>query len=263
MIQLKPRPETPSILTSQAVQNHIASLRNHVEHGENLQSTDFEGAFAFWRNKCVKKALFAMHSEKCCYCERYRDETREMDVEHFRPKAGVSEAPNHPGYWWLAYDWNNFFYSCKKCNQDHKKNQFPLMNEALRAYSPDDDLVREKHFLINPETENPEEFIIYDWTKLKGFFVKAIGCDDELRGDRTIKVLGLNNDTLLRRRAELVGQLQQLVETMHAVLQRGTERQVQRTAKLIKKATSSDLEFAGFRRYFFQNAGLGDYIANK
>lgn len=260
MIKLKPRPATPPTLTSQQVYALVENLKRRVENRKPLSSRDFDGKY--WRQKDVKEALFEMHSGKCCYCERKRDETRELDVEHFRPKAGITDAPIHPGYWWLAYKWDNYFFSCKKCNQEHKKNQFPLMDERTRAYTPKANLEEEKPFLINPEKENPEEFIGFEWTKVWGVYVKSVGLDDELRGYTTIKLIGLNDGTIPEQRAEIVGILQELVETMHAAIKRGPASEVNRTAELIGKETLSEREFAGFRRAFFRSAGLGQYIAN-
>jgi len=260
VIKLKPRPAVPTTLTSEVVRNLAESLRNRVQAGEALQSKDFDSSY--WRADDVKSALSKMHSGKCCYCERKRDEKRETDVEHFRPKALVSDDPSHPGYWWLAYEWENYFHSCKKCNQEHKKNQFPLMDGSSRANTPDADLAGERPFLINPEKENGEEFIIFEWTKARGIFVKAVGFDDELRGYTTIKILGLNDGTLPAQRAEIVGLLQELAVTMHTAKRIGTRDVVIQTAKLIKKETSAEREFAGFRRYFFREAGLDEYVAN-
>ncbi len=114
MIKLKARPDVPPTLTSDEVLDFVEDLKRRVESGEDLKSADFEGKY--WRKGDVKEALFEMHyNGKCCYCERRRDEKRELDVEHFRPKAKVTGKRTHPGYWWLAYKWDNYFYSCKKC----------------------------------------------------------------------------------------------------------------------------------------------------
>lgn len=260
MIKLKPRPTIPATLSSASLQEYIEGLNQRVQAGDKLQSTDFDGSY--WRANDVKKSLSDMHSGKCCYCERKRDEKRETDVEHFRPKACVTEEPQHLGYWWLAYNWDNYFYSCKKCNQTHKKNQFPLMLGSLRAFNPTDNIANEKPFLLNPEKDNPEDFIIYEWTKTGGLFVKAVGLDDDLRGHTTIKILGLNQGTIPAQRAEIVSILQELVETMHVATKRDPDRAVKEVAKLIKKETLAEREFAGFRRDFFRHAGLGNYIAN-
>jgi hypothetical protein len=63
---------------------------------------------------------------------------------HFRPKGQVNEAyrvvtiqtvkgqqSEHPGYFWLAYNWENLLPSCALCNiVKGKKNQFPISSPA-------------------------------------------------------------------------------------------------------------------------------------
>ncbi len=260
MIKLKPRPGVPLTLAFERVRAFVEHLKERVAAGEALESKDFESAY--WREDDVKRALFEMHSGKCCYCERNRDERRETDVEHFRPKARVTDDPTHPGYWWLAYEWDNYFHSCKKCNQEHKKNQFPLMDGSSRARTPEDNLTEEKPFLINPENENPEEFIGFEWDKAYGVYVKAVGRDDDGRGDRTIKITGLNQGTIPEERAGLVNFLEHIIDTMKWAQRQGNTRSIEDTAKLIKTESISEKEFAGFRRAFFRGNGCGNYVRN-
>ena len=59
----------------------------------------------------VKDELFEIHYGKCCYCEE-KFVKRDLHVEHFRPKGGFKQSRNQdydcfPGYYWLAYCWNN------------------------------------------------------------------------------------------------------------------------------------------------------------
>jgi len=232
-------------------------LRGCVARGERIASDRFT---PHWSKADVKQALYQMHRGKCCYCERRRDERREPDVEHFRPKAAV-DGCNHPGYWWLAYDWHNYFFSCKKCNQEHKKNQFPLLDESKRAVCAQDDLANERPYIINPETEDPEQYIGYDWQSAYGQFVKAIGLDDDGRGDRTIRIVGLNQGAIPGERAELVKDLEQIVETMKWALREDKQGTIDRTADVIREETRSEKSFAGFRRAFFRGHGLGPYVS--
>lgn len=55
-------------------------------------------------------------------------------VEHFRPKGGWRQSPGQPieqpGYYWLAYEWSNLFLACGPCNSRHKRNLFPLTDQA-------------------------------------------------------------------------------------------------------------------------------------
>lgn len=261
MIKLKERPDVPPILVSDEVLDLVDDFKRRVGLGEDLKSADFEGKY--WRNADVKEALFEMHyNGKCCYCERRRDEKRELDVEHFRPKAKVAGERSHPGYWWLAYKWDNYFYSCKRCNEDYKKNLFPLIDETMRVYSEDVDLSSESPFLVNPELEDPEEFIGWEWYKAYGVLVKAVGEDELGRGAKTIQITGLNEDDLPVERAELVRHLGHIAQTMLWAKRSGIESTIENTAKEIYFETRSERVFAGFRRAFFRGMTLGEYVAN-
>jgi hypothetical protein len=93
---------------------------------------------SIYRHSTVMDALMVAQRHKCCYCERSR-ETVELDVEHFRPKAAVQQSIGaeilHPGYYWLAYSWDNLYLSCKRCNTGWKRFLFPLADPAKRARS--------------------------------------------------------------------------------------------------------------------------------
>jgi uncharacterized protein (TIGR02646 family) len=259
MIQLKKRPPIPKTLASSAVTKLKAELEERVSKGEHIAS---EGFPRHWSNSDVKKAVYDMHRGKCCYCERTRDERREPDTEHFRPKAKV-DGIDHPGYWWLAYDWGNYFFSCKKCNEEHKKNQFPLLEESARAMGPNDDLEKEQPYLINPEKEDPERFIGFDWQRAYGVFVKAVGIDDQGRGDMTIRITGVNQGTLPEERAEQVKFLAHVTDTMKWALREGKQGAIDEAAAIIRDATDSERIFAGFRRAFFRGQGLGKYVSEE
>src|SRR5262249_6192965 len=75
--------------------------------------------FEFTRYKewAVCRALDDLFHEKCAYCESSYRAVDSCDVEHYRPKGGVTESPKHRGYWWLAAHWQNLLPSCPPCNQ--------------------------------------------------------------------------------------------------------------------------------------------------
>ena len=66
-----------------------------------------------WR--ILKIWLANLSDDKCWYCES-KILRPNSDVDHFRPKAGVTcerqPLAEHDGYYWLAYDWQNFRLSC-------------------------------------------------------------------------------------------------------------------------------------------------------
>jgi hypothetical protein len=62
---------------------------------------------------------------KCAYCEQKIYSDQHGDLDHFRPKGAVAdenyepvmiavdgEVKDHPGYYWLCYNWKNLLPSC-------------------------------------------------------------------------------------------------------------------------------------------------------
>ena len=155
----------------------------------------------------VKKTLISAQHGKCCYCESKFTSTSPGDVEHYRPKSACQqkngEKLTKPAYYWLAFEWENLFFSCEICNRSHKKNLFPLANPKDRASSHSDDLNQEEPLLINPENEDPEEFISF-----QGAIVYSI--EDNKRGKATIKTTGLDRIELENRRRTELEKLQRI-----------------------------------------------------
>lgn len=83
---------------------------------------------------------------KCWYCET--EEIRsDKSIDHFRPKGKVDDELSHDGYWWLAFDWDNYRCACTFCNSRRnfeetnggKGCKFPLVNKKTRIFTPNDD----------------------------------------------------------------------------------------------------------------------------
>ncbi len=254
MIKLGKRRSPPKSLNDKTVKDLKKAIAAKIKAGEKVKSEEF---YPHWRKKDVRKDLLEIHHGKCCYCERKRDFQRELDVEHFRPKAGV-HGVDHPGYWWLAYSWDNYFNSCMRCNRDFKKTHFPLKSEKMRAFGPDDDLNKEKPQLINPIDENPEDFIGYKWDNEE--IVLSIGKDAEGRGKETIQILRLNRSSLLRERADIILNLKAMAKLMKIARSQNNVDMKDEGAAMIKAETSPKKTFAGFRRAYFRSLGLGEYI---
>lgn len=258
MIRITERTNTPPTLQSHQVVSAKQELNDKASSGETIQSSDFHSAY--WRAQDVKDNLFEGQKAKCCYCENFRSPSREFDAEHFRPKAGVAGEPNHPGYWWLAYEWSNLLYACKTCNETYKKTQFPIDGE--RACRPEDDLDVENPALVNPIDEDPEEFIGFDWQRSYGKMVRAYPLDDNDRGSKTINIVGLNRPELLEERAEIVPFLQDLARGIKVADARDRFDIVEELASKIRLQTSSKRRFTAFHRAFFRAQELGKYIAD-
>lgn len=105
-----------------------------------------------------KNALRDLSYGKCWYCESI-DPRSDNAVDHYRPKGNVKDAtPPHGGYWWLAFEWKNYRFSCTYCNSIRKsaetaggkQDYFPLWDESARARSAKDDLEDELPLLLDP-----------------------------------------------------------------------------------------------------------------
>ncbi|MCZ6673941.1 MAG: hypothetical protein O7C75_13495 [Verrucomicrobia bacterium] len=256
MIKLGPRPNVPPSLNGKTVLKKKVEIEQKIADGQKIKSEDFP---SYWLNVDVREPLWAIHHGKCCYCERKREIKRESDVEHYRPKSAVTKESNHPGYWWLAYEWTNYLYSCKPCNETHKGNFFPLLEGSPRATGPNQDTASERPVLINPIDDDPESCISYNWWDGAGIYVKALGCDDEGRGSDTIKILSLNR--LMEDRAELLGLLMNLAQSMIHAQRQNNQQMVDKFATDIRSSTSAKKQLAGFRRAFFKAQGLAEYVA--
>jgi hypothetical protein len=86
--------------------------------GKRAGSVEFKSDY--W--KPAKDQLKKETHNKCAYCEADTAVVAHGDVEHFRPK-GI--------YWWLAYCYDNYLYSCQICNQVYKSDSFPIRGARL------------------------------------------------------------------------------------------------------------------------------------
>jgi uncharacterized protein (TIGR02646 family) len=170
------------------------------------EAADHEARREVYGDDRVRAALEALFCDKCAYCETKITGGSDWEVEHFRPKARVAERPDHPGYFWLAYEWSNLYFSCTLCNQRRrdrprwgdcslagtggKGDQFPLLDEGGRAMSPSHDLDRERPLLLDPCRDDPDQVLSYNGLGE----IMAIG--DDPRGHATIDVFHLDRRRL-------------------------------------------------------------------
>jgi uncharacterized protein (TIGR02646 family) len=153
----------------------------------------FEFKSSIYGHPSVKDQLIEEQHGKCCFCESDFRANGYGDVEHFRPKGGFQQRKNDrvikSGYFWLAYDWGNLFFSCQICNQRFKKNYFPLENENFRARSHHENINNEQCLLINPSIDNPENHISFH----RG---SEIPHSKDDKGSKSISGFGLKRENL-------------------------------------------------------------------
>ena len=204
----------------------------------------------YYRSDEVKDALLAMHHGKCCYCEK-RSERRELQVEHFRPKGAVRQsrgvAEERPGYFWLAYSWENLFLACAACN-GKKGTTFPLRDPGQRARSHHDDLALEEADLVNPAEDDPRDHI---------YFEKEIPRHRTPEGQRTIEVLCLRRDDLRELRFSYLQKIEQLRFMLGHILNQDDANQfdrIQEVARTLWEAMQENAKFSAMVKDLFGSA---------
>lgn len=161
----------------------LERLENNIQNGDKPQ---FDSNI--YASAEVKDSLKTSHKNKCAYCERNLNGDY-GDVEHYRPKGGVTGNKGGLGYWWLAYEWSNLLLSCSECNRSCKRNSFPLADENQRNIL-ERNISEEQPLLINPTEEDPSDHLEFNrWVVLP----KVIDGEEDCRGKKTIEIMRLND----------------------------------------------------------------------
>ncbi len=191
MVQIdKSAQPRPAILSPGNPSDRSSAATLALETAVDGGATELDFKKAIYGHTTVKSTLKLVQHEKCCFCEAYVSHVAHGDVEHFRPKGGFNNdmgAPlEKPGYYWLAYDYDNLLFACQICNEIYKKNLFPLKDETKRVRSHNDKakLAEEEPMLVHPVLENPEEHVFFN-------IEVPVGISD--KGKKTIEILQLDN----------------------------------------------------------------------
>ncbi len=150
-----------------------------IANDENQIKNFIRDNAGFWSE--IKNTL--PHSDKCWISEA-KDSVSPYTVEHFRPKLKVSrtdfkkmkltngnEAQRNDwtkankyagvGYWWLAFDYNNFRI-CGSLINGTKANRFPLRLGSQIAYSDADNHEDEIVILLDPTKQDDPNLITFN-----------------------------------------------------------------------------------------------------
>ncbi|MBW8688114.1 HNH endonuclease family protein [Chitinophaga rhizophila] len=244
----------PAILQQRGREATDALLERHNNGERNFASkVDFDSKI--YGHHTVKNALRDAQSHKCCFCESRISHISHGDVEHYRPKTAWvqdSEPFNRPGYYWLAYDWDNLLLSCQLCNERHKKNYFPLQTPSNRALSHQSNISLEEPLFIHPVLEDPARFITF-----REEVTVAINGND--RGTVTIERLGLTRPALNESRREILALIRTVYDMAKGFPEAHPEGK-QEARDLVKRyydeSQVDDTQYAGMRRAFFQQHPL-------
>jgi len=240
-------------------------LKRHRD-GEKPRSVVWKGS---------KDQLKIESGGKCGYCEGKADHVAYGDVEHFRPKSV---------YWWLAYCYDNYVYSCQICNQSYKGANFPisgtpvsgpvlpqpLTDAAIQqlagglAPEPMDgpavaqfqaDAVLEEAHLPDPYASKPETLFVWQGDANLSE-VELRPRDNSSAAQRAFaaaeQFLGLNREELKKWRWVVYTMAELLAQTASAgVLPPALQ---QRTEDQLRTMMSVDGEFAGMVRFLVRES---------
>lgn len=223
---------------------NIAILKKEGDHVER----NFTFKPSVYGDSAIKQALEDAQYGKCCFCEVKVKHVAYGDIEHFRPKGGFrqneSDSLGKPGYYWLAYDWDNLLFSCQICNQRYKKNLFPLENPDQRALNHQDDISLENPVFIHSVNDNPEDHIS---------FKREIPIPLTQRGAVSINNLGLDREKLNENRLEKLQPILLLLDIIHLL---PNSVQAEHAREFIFQNFEPEAEYSSMMKANFSNLDI-------
>jgi uncharacterized protein (TIGR02646 family) len=254
MIQIIKDPsDCPAILTNKGKEQTRKDCRAFKRAPNKYLSGDKEFQdFKYYSRPSVKKALMKSHANKCCYCEQWRRQS-ELAVEHFRPRTAVKQTKAgdriYPGYFWLAYAWDNLYLSCAECNGRFKSCYFPLIDPKKRARSCEDNVLNERPLLIDPGVDKPRKHIYFRMDKV---------CSKTNKGKRTIEFIQLDEENLRKAREKKIVILQSLLDLIQLSEEKDDEQwkeKSDRARQQLAEAVLPTAEFSSMAQDFLRYSG--------
>lgn len=186
---------------------------------EKKEQTKFK--FAVYKDNEIKALLNQLFKGKCAYCESRYAATQPMDVEHFRPKAEVTDLDSKTkalGYYWLASEWTNLLPSCIDCNRKRyhreepngpevelgKETLFPIAPGSRRALPGERVEDVEKPLLLDPCRDRPEDYLTYVDSVTVPRNDNGTPADVSDRVKASVRVYGLNRTDLVQERRRVM-----------------------------------------------------------
>ena len=221
-----------------------------------------------WRDEGLLNFLKALSDGKCWYTEA-KFTAEYPHLEHFRPKSCARNEDwdkCHDGYWWLAFDIENYRLS-KPMPNTRKGTYFPLRERGQAVCEPGIAVTRESPMFLDPANEddaalisfnalgqpepNPEPPIdLDDWDKKRlEFSIKRYGLDDTTLCNQR-KALWVSISSMFKEYAEygLKAQRERCIESA------GKAKQIKAE---LKKYLDPKQEFTGLIRACFQDSRVG------
>ncbi len=279
------RPQAPPEFsrnpTKDKLWKKIEKTRDDIRIAVDYQSNQYPESKDFSDHWTNYKHLFeeAQGRGKCIYCESRITGSAYGAVEHYRPKAGLTKFMNRgnrddlrnqlpkrkflkqgkPGYWWLAYDWNNWLYSCDRCNSTWKGNQFPVIKQGEHMpmfsthWTPAEGAERqEKPLLLNPFNTNPSPHFRFD--EVGNILPKS------MEGWQTIEVCGLDRKKLVRERFLVASAIMRQIDAYIIAASDNHLELEKASLKELLALCKDSASFAGMARDLLKGYAELDYV---
>lgn len=226
--------------------NRANAAKNEVVNN----GSDTETYRTVWT--CCKEKLAEQSHEKCWYCEIIQERSDDA-VDHFRPRSK---------YKWLAFDFNNFRYSCTFCNSRRRNNEtgtiggkgdkFPLMDERQRAISEGQE-ENEQPILLDPcKAYDPAllDFLVNGKPTAK----YPAHQQRKKRAETSINLYHLDHEDLVEKRRVLAVDLNNKINTANKLFDRvdkgdtAIDDNFNEHVRSLAKAMSETAELCSFAR---------------
>ncbi len=250
-------------------------LAGFYEFDRDVPFNSEKSRFQQWKD--AKPALIAESKGKCAYCESPTSVVTYGDVEHFRPKDL---------YWWLAFSFDNYTYSCQLCNQKFKGANFTVAGTRVKtpvklpAATPNaaklpalaaklsadpannNDAALLAYFapesadLPHPYLSDPETIFAWevDETNREISLVSKGNAAAHKRATKAAEdFLGLNRQELLRARYAQYS----MIYAHSLVVQEASQAAIRnRSMQALTDAAGGQMPYAAMTRYFLREWGL-------
>lgn len=189
-------PELQPILVNWKYWGTIRKQKEEKDIAWKVQSP--EGEIINLRDRFLNKALIQMTKNRCPFCDFFplvdrAHFTEPFQIEHFFPKELDGD------YWLLAYQWENLFPICQKCNNEKgNKSVKEVVKPDLPTYDFDSYFDLNSNGNLETHRRKPSEV--------------------QRMADATIKAYNLNRGELKENRRKLLRRFELLYENLRGEL---------------------------------------------
>ncbi len=215
----------------------------------------------------VKNPYRELNYGKCWYCDTRTDLG---EIDHYRPKNEVEENKSHSGYWWLAFEWRNWRYSCERCNKKltdpltgsikGKGARFPLVDDETYRVSNEseyecyEDLLDEDPLLLDPT--RPGDALLLTFTR--DGLPKPVTDNEQSwefrRAEKSIYLYHLDHGVLQNKRQDIYHKIHKHVNDIQRYWKKWKEGRDSSARDLYQRAMEELLEMITYETEYASTA---------